>query len=976
MATSGFFSRMRPAMNGDGGFALIEVVVAMGVIFISMTVLAATAGLGFKGVQTARQRETATALADQLIEEVRALPFTAVTQGLKDSDLSADANVVNCSSIYKYQSCSGETIAHQAVLTYTSTPLYPHKVTLGSAAGFPQGGWRAVYVTSASGSTGVYRVTVIVTWTSGGSTSSVQTQTLLSNPTGSGGTSTSSGSSIAYYYGSGSVSPGSVVVTPNGSVYQGVGVSGLSTSVWNTTDSMTQRLYSMDSEIDQGQVTTVNGQATATSVEKSISGVVTSSGGSSTYSVADDDPTTSGIGTSSAPTGISQSGPSISLTGSGNSLTMNQYTQTTTTTTTTGNVTKRNASYATSTGSSVTITAPAGMSAGDLLLADLSFQGACMTTPSGWTLIRCDTNGNNATSAVFYRFATSADVSAGSFSFTTGGSSGTVGGIIAYTGSDPANPIDTSAVATGSSSTATTPSLNPNTSNARLVAFFAARGNTSVTPVDPGSANGGATNWGQNWSATAGNSQDYYLTSTPALATTAGSGTLSSGSTTSSTFVTAKTFAVTVGTSLPGGTHTWPLQVSISAASPATEYEYRFYLAHQNSSGTTLSQSGYSTTFTGTGTKSYTFSWDPGTWATGDKLAVVWEHRKIGGSGTKSGTMNTTSASFLDPTGVDFWAGGASAGGNKQPPGQGVAENPWSATLGQSVPWVAQMVSLIPNTTTTTTTTTDYGTYGTETGSTVSTTAASASPACGSPSQTDGKPCAYATQSYAVPSGVDNAFLATTVDFSNSTNGYSALGTCRLYKFSPPNSSPTNYADGDRQVGSGVDRVAEDVSRSYGTSTFGQMCSGTGTTPSNWPGYFVKFDAGTSASRVTAQAGTGSSSPSASSAGTITVWNGSGTTSFSVPTSGTWSTSPSTVSYTTNSNYRYDISAVLGSGQTYTTSSGSSPITEAKAVVGAPVTGTITYKLTDVTNNRVLIDVTLTVDLGTLTSYTKYTAAA
>jgi type II secretory pathway pseudopilin PulG len=981
MATSLFSVLGRRIQREEHGFSLLEMVVAMGVIFISMTVLAATALVGFRGSQTARQRQTATALADKLVEQVRALPFAAVKEGLKDSDLSGD--IVSCSGIYRYQSCSGDgPIVHQAALTYTSTPLYPHRVTLGSADGFSQGGTRSVYVTPVTGSTNVYRLTVVISWTAGNSTLNIQTQTQLSSPTGSGGSSTTTGTSMAYFYGLGSLSPGSVVVTPNAAVYSGVGVTGLSTSVWNTggTDSVTQRLSSLNAEVMQGQLAVVDGQSTTTSVEKSIAGVVTTSGGTSTYSSADDDPTTSSIGTSSSPTAISQpgSGVSMSLTGSGNSLTMNQYTQTTTTTTTTGNVSKRSAAYATSTSGSVTVTAPSGLTAGDLLLAGLSYQGSCMSTPSGWILVRCDTNtsgSNNVTSAVYYKFATAADVTAGSFPFTTGGTSGTVAGVIAYTGADPTAPIDTSGAATGSSTTATTPTMSV-TSNARLVTFFAARGNTTVTPIDPGNS---ADNWTQSWSATGGGTRRYYLTSTPALSTTAGANTLASGNTTTScatsiTWCTAKTFTTTVNTDPKTGSNSWPFQVSIAVADAASDYEYRFSLARQNSSGTTLSQSGYSTTFTGTGTKSYTFTWDPGTWATGDKLAVIWEHHKIGGSGNKASTMNTTSSSYVDmPAGDPLVVGGASAGGDKHPAGQGVLASGWSATLSQSALWVAQLVSLKPNSTTTTTTTT--GTAGTETGSTVSATAASVSPACGSPSQTDGKPCAYAAQSIAVPSGVDNSFLSTTVDFTNSTNGYTGLGTCRLYKYSPPNTGSTNYAYGRRQATSGDGKVREDVKRYYGTHTFGQFCSGSSNKPSGWPGYFVKYDAGTTACEAIAESGVSASTPSTTTCGTISVWNGSGTTSFAPPTSGTWSTSPTTVSYTSGS-YLYDMTATLGSGQTSTTSTGSSPITIGKAVVGSPVVGTITYKLTDVTNSRVLVDVTLTIDLGTLTSSTTYTPAA
>jgi len=221
---------------------------------------------------------------------------------------------------------------------------------------------------------------------------------------------------------------------------------------------------------------------------------------------------------------------------------------------------------------------------------------------------------------------------------------------------------------------------------------------------------------------------------------------------------------------------------------------------------------------------------------------------------------------------------------------------------------------------------------------------------------------------------VDNAFLSTIVDFSGSTNGYTGLGTCRLYAYNPPNASVTNYAYGRRQATTGDGKVRQDVKRYYGTHTFGSLCSGTGA-PSNWPGYFVKYDAGTSGCEVIADAGVSAGTPSTTTCGTISVWNGSGVTSFAPPSSGAWSTSPTTVSFTSGS-YKYDISAVLASGPTSTSSTGSNPITVAKAIIGAPVLGTIAYKLTDVTNSRVLIDVTLTIDLGTMTASTTYTPAA
>jgi hypothetical protein len=291
------------------------------------------------------------------------------------------------------------------------------------------------------------------------------------------------------------------------------------------------------------------------------------------------------------------------------------------------------------------------------------------------------------------------------------------------------------------------------------------------------------------------------------------------------------------------------------------------------------------------------------------------------------------------------------------------------------------MLVLAPDKTTTTTVTT--GPPGTESGSTVSVTAAAASPACGNPTQPpDGRPCAYAAQSYAAPGGyTDGTFLSTNVDFTNSTNGYTALGACRLYQFSPPSTSPTNYAYGRRMASSGDGKVREDVTRYFGTHTFGRLCTGSNQKPSGWQGYFVKYDAGTTACQAVAEAGVSASSPAATTCGTISVWNGSGyAPPFAPPASGTWSTSPTALSYTSG-NYKYDLTATLGSGQTYTTSTATTvpgTLAAGKAVVGSPVVGTISYKLTDVNSspNRVLVDVTLTIDLGTLTSNTVYTAAA
>jgi hypothetical protein len=52
--------------------------------------------------------------------------------------------------------------------------------------------------------------------------------------------------------------------------------------------------------------------------------------------------------------------------------------------------------------------------------------------------------------------------------------------------------------------------------------------------------------------------------------------------------------------------------------------------------------------------------------------------------------------------------------------------------------------------------------------------------------------------------------------------------------------------------------------------------------------------------------------------------------------------------------------------------SGTADRTEAKAVLGSPVTGQITYKLTNTGTGNVIINLTINVDLGSLTAQAVY----
>src|SRR5690606_9689461 len=112
------------------------------------------------------------------------------------------------------------------------------------------------------------------------------------------------------------------------------------------------------------------------------------------------------------------------------------------------------------TGSSadVTVTAPATVQAGDLLLAHVAFDGrdmpAITSVPAGWTLIADDDDGNTVYGGWWYRIAQAGDASA-SWVFTGNGNSEEwIAHCVRVTGHHPGIPINAYAVSphTGMSS--------------------------------------------------------------------------------------------------------------------------------------------------------------------------------------------------------------------------------------------------------------------------------------------------------------------------------------------------------------------------------------------------------------------------------------------------------------------------------------------------------------------------------------------
>jgi len=139
--------------------------------------------------------------------------------------------------------------------------------------------------------------------------------------------------------------------------------------------------------------------------------------------------------------------------------------------------------------SSVQINNPTGLVAGDLMVAFLAQNspGApIVSTATGWTnvLNRTYTDGSTVGTSVYYRFATAADISNGSFTFSFTGSRRSAGAILAFRGVDTVTPINASGSQGNNTSTSlTAPSITTVDNNAMLVALYGfVQGSNSASP--------------------------------------------------------------------------------------------------------------------------------------------------------------------------------------------------------------------------------------------------------------------------------------------------------------------------------------------------------------------------------------------------------------------------------------------------------------------------------------------------------------
>jgi type II secretory pathway pseudopilin PulG len=298
--------RIRARLHGERGFTLVETVIAIVMIFGSLTALAYTATIGFGYGNLAKQKQVATGIANQLMEEIRGLAYDTVAKGLLTSDVpGGDANIVACGTVYRYLSCTDtstpgatEKIVNSTSAANPTVPLVPHQGTI--AKNGVTFSW-STYVTNdcavvdaANGCPAVnpYRVTVLVTWTGGAAAPNklVSVQSLLYSPGGCRSTATHPFAAPCqpFFFGEATVPQGQITITS-------VSPAGLPNTTFVSGDLLTA---SLEANAQQEQLSQVQASYTPVGVQLTDDvGTQTAGASSATSTAADSDPGSTSVST-------------------------------------------------------------------------------------------------------------------------------------------------------------------------------------------------------------------------------------------------------------------------------------------------------------------------------------------------------------------------------------------------------------------------------------------------------------------------------------------------------------------------------------------------------------------------------------------------------------------------------------------------------------------------------------------------------
>ena len=143
------------------------------------------------------------------------------------------------------------------------------------------------------------------------------------------------------------------------------------------------------------------------------------------------------------------------------------------------------ATSTTTSATSVTVTRPASVVTGSLMLAQVTLRNNdAITAPAGWTTTgNLRTSGATLEQRIYYRIATAADTAGTTYQWSWTTSSDGAAAILAYSGTDATNPIDvTPTDNAGSGTTATATGLTTTQDNDMIDALYGAQGQSGPPP--------------------------------------------------------------------------------------------------------------------------------------------------------------------------------------------------------------------------------------------------------------------------------------------------------------------------------------------------------------------------------------------------------------------------------------------------------------------------------------------------------------
>jgi prepilin-type N-terminal cleavage/methylation domain-containing protein len=468
-------------VTNERGFTMIEVMVASLVLAIGVLGLVSLVDGANGQLSKNKEREGATNVARQVIEDVNSLAYTAVDPTTITSTLQSKPGLANTGGSGWTVSSRGLSYQVSVNVSSGSSPInYRRATATVTAAANPSISVTQSTLAFPGGiSASVPPVTNITSNVASpvttSSTSSV-TFTATTNGTPSGvvffqdgtpvGTATGSGSTWTYPWPISSLSDGTYVISA-----RSFNSSGTYSDAYTITFTLSRNIPAAPNGFETGYDPfegSVDSQWFA-SPERNVVGYhvyrqeTAPTPGSATQV---------NCGTASSPVYLVTS--------------LNCTDASPLTTSGVGSITVGNSTSNASGGgvTSISFTKPAAVATGDVLILAVTVNGSpTITAPSGWIGTSKQTSNGNLNSAVFYKVATASEPA--SYTVTISKKAQATGGIVDYQGVDTSNPFDDWGSAAGASGSAVGPSVTTTSANDEIIettGFAGATGPWNPTP--------------------------------------------------------------------------------------------------------------------------------------------------------------------------------------------------------------------------------------------------------------------------------------------------------------------------------------------------------------------------------------------------------------------------------------------------------------------------------------------------------------